>query len=82
MIAAVAKYRDRNSQCEKMALLRLKKKKSGRENATSWITGTKMDEMPTEKVKRGKRRAGVGERQKGVPWRVFAKLPSSAVEFE
>lgn len=57
-------------------------KKSGREDATSWITGTKMDEMPTEKGEMWKRRVGVGKRQKGVPWRVLAKLPSSAVEFE
>lgn len=41
-----------------------------------------MDEMPTEKVKRGNEGLGVGERQKGVPWRVLAKLPSSTVEFE
>jgi len=58
MIAAVAKYRD--SRCEKMALLRLEKK-SGREDATSWITGTKMDEMPTEKVKRGNEGLALGK---------------------
>lgn len=36
-------------------------KKSGREDATSWITGTKMDEMPTEKVKRGNEGLALGK---------------------
>lgn len=51
---------------EKTVLLRSKKIRARRRNVP-WITGTIMDETPTEKVKRGNEGLVLGERQKGAP---------------